>query len=72
MVYVSIRFLQEWPSPLTMANYTLFGCASGFTLATPLAARRHQAGGRAMSLAAAVLTLAALVTRAASLGAMRG
>jgi sulfite dehydrogenase (quinone) subunit SoeC len=37
MVYMSIRFLQEWASPLTLANYVLFGCASGFTLATLLA-----------------------------------
>ena len=37
MVYMSIRFLQEWASPLTLANYLLLGCASGFMLATLLA-----------------------------------
>ena len=38
MVYASIRFLQEWASAFTLANYTLLGLASGCTLATALAA----------------------------------
>jgi CheY-like chemotaxis protein len=38
MVYASIRFLQEWASPLTLVNYTVLGLASGCTLATALAA----------------------------------
>ena len=33
MIYASLRFLQEWHSPLTVANFILFGLASGFTLA---------------------------------------
>ncbi len=68
MVYASVRFLQEWASPLTLVNYLLLGCASGLTLATLLAA------GMGMSalvtpyaMAAAVLTLLAWVTRTASL-----
>ncbi|MDO9143968.1 MULTISPECIES: DmsC/YnfH family molybdoenzyme membrane anchor subunit [Comamonadaceae] len=68
MVYASVRFLQEWASPLTLVNYLLLGCASGLTLATLLAA------GTGMStlvtpyaIAAAVLTLLAWVTRSASL-----
>jgi DMSO reductase anchor subunit len=67
MVYASIRFLQEWASPLTVANYVLFGCASGFTLATLLAAFTAPLWVPTYALAAAVLTLAAWVTRAASL-----
>ncbi len=38
MIYGCLKFLQEWSTPLTPVNYTLFGIASGFTLATVLAA----------------------------------
>ena len=38
MVYASVRFRQEWASPYTLLNYTLLGLASGFTLATAMAA----------------------------------
>jgi len=69
MVYASIRFLQEWASPLTLVNYTLFGCASGFLLATWLASMSASTGALVPVLApaAAVFTLSALVTRSASL-----
>ena len=69
MVYASIRFLQEWASPLTLANYVLFGCASGFTLATLLATLFESAlaAGAPFAWAAAAFTLAALATRSASL-----
>jgi sulfite dehydrogenase (quinone) subunit SoeC len=69
MVYASIRFLQEWASPLTLVNYTLFGCASGFLLATWLASLSKTTGLLVPPLAlwAAAFTLAALLTRGASL-----
>jgi DMSO reductase anchor subunit len=38
MVYACIKFLQEWASGWTLVNFTLMGCASGFTLAAALAA----------------------------------
>lgn len=38
MIYASLKFLQEWHSPLTVVNYTLLGLASGFTLAAGFAA----------------------------------
>ncbi|MCB1800841.1 MAG: dimethyl sulfoxide reductase anchor subunit [Gammaproteobacteria bacterium] len=38
MIYASLRFLQEWHSPLTVANFILFGLASGFTLAAAFSA----------------------------------
>ena len=38
MIYASIKFLQEWASALTVLNYILLGGASGFTLATAIAA----------------------------------
>lgn len=34
MIYACIKFIQEWASPLTVINYTLFGMASGFSIAT--------------------------------------
>lgn len=37
MVYASMRFLQEWATPLTVVNFTLLGIASGLTLAAALA-----------------------------------
>ena len=67
MIYVCIRFLQEWASPLTLVNYLLLGCASGATLATVLAA--IQAPGLVIPYAqlAALITLLGFVTRGASL-----
>ncbi len=38
MIYACLKFLREWHSPLTVANYILLGTASGFTLAAALAA----------------------------------
>jgi DMSO reductase anchor subunit len=68
MIYASVRFLQEWASPLTLVNYLLLGCASGLTLATLLAAAMSANGlVRPFALAAVVLTLMAGVTRTASL-----
>ena len=67
MIYACIQFLQEWHTPLTVVNYTLFGCASGFLLGTAWAAAQAPALVAASALWAAAFTLAALVTRAASL-----
>src|SRR6185369_2749212 len=61
MIYACLKFLQEWASPLTVANFTLMGMASGFTLAAglnPVDLFRH---------AAIFLTVAALGCRVASL-----
>ncbi len=67
MIYASIRFLQEWASPLTVVNYTLLGAASGFTLGAAFAS--HTAAGltRFYGAWAILITVAALVTRSASL-----
>lgn len=67
MVYASIRFLQEWASPLTLVNYLLIGSASGTTLAALLASLRAPALAPALATAALLLTLAALIGRGASL-----
>jgi DMSO reductase anchor subunit len=67
MIYASIRFLQEWASPLTVLNYTLLGIASGFTFASAYASLFaadlvYFFGGWAI-----IATLAALVTRVSAL-----
>jgi DMSO reductase anchor subunit len=67
MIYASVRFLQEWHSPLTVFNFVLLGCASGFTLATAYASAL--ANGMAVFYTnwAVVLTAAAFASRVASL-----
>jgi DMSO reductase anchor subunit len=67
MNYVCIKFLQEWATPLTIVNYTLLGCASGFTLATALAAAMEPSLAPSLARWALVLTLAAAAARVASL-----
>jgi len=67
MIYACLRFLQEWHSPLTVVNYLVLGCASGFTLASAWAAWAAPGVARALALAALGLTLAGLATRGASL-----
>ncbi len=68
MIYASVRFLQEWASPLTVVNYLLLGCASGLTLATLLAAGMGiSVLVKPYGLAAVLFTVLAGVTRAASL-----
>jgi DMSO reductase anchor subunit len=73
-IYASIRFLQEWATPLTLINYSLLGCASGTTLATALAALRSNAQVEVvealvdpLAMAALALTALAWASRLASL-----
>jgi sulfite dehydrogenase (quinone) subunit SoeC len=67
MIYACIKFLQEWASPLTLVNYFLLGCASGFTLATGFAFFIAPDLVRIHGVTALVLILAALISRTASL-----
>lgn len=67
MIYACIKFLQEWASPLTVINYAVLGCASGFTLASAFAAFTAERLVVAYITAAFVLTLLGLGTRSASL-----
>ncbi|WP_341892375.1 DmsC/YnfH family molybdoenzyme membrane anchor subunit [Variovorax sp. YR752] len=67
MIYASVRFLQEWASPLTLVNYLLIGCASGSLLAAALASLSAPAWVEPLALAALLLTLAALIGRTAAL-----
>ena len=67
MIYVCVRFLQEWASPLTVANFVLLGCASGMTLASAYAAFTARELTGIYAAAAIVFTLLGLATRSASL-----
>lgn len=67
MIYACLRFLQEWATPLTLVNFVLLGCASGFTLATALTAWFAPALTMGLAICACVLTLAGCASRSASL-----
>ncbi|MBI3778896.1 MAG: dimethyl sulfoxide reductase anchor subunit, partial [Gammaproteobacteria bacterium] len=67
MIYACIKFLQEWATWLTVVNYTLFGLASGFLLATAYAAYRAPALIYFYGVWTIIATLAVMVTRVASL-----
>jgi len=67
MIYACIKFLQEWHTTLTPLNYTLFGIASGFTLATAYASAYAPALEKFFGGWAIAFTLMAFVTRMASL-----
>lgn len=67
MIYACLRFMQEWHSPLTPINFTLFGGASGFLLASVFAAIAAPALVGFFAGWAIVLTVLALISRSASL-----
>ncbi|RFU44564.1 DmsC/YnfH family molybdoenzyme membrane anchor subunit [Paraburkholderia sp. DHOC27] len=67
MIYACLRFLQEWATPLTMVNFVLLGCASGFTIATACAAWLAPALMAGLAICAGALTLAGCASRIASL-----
>lgn len=66
MIYAGIRFLREWATALTPLNFTLLGCANGFTLAAALAAWLAPPQARFFVVGALGFTLAALLGRAAA------
>lgn len=67
MIYASLKFLQEWHTPLTVANYTLLGLASGFTLAAGFAAWTHANLVGFYVGWAVIFTMLGMITRMASL-----
>jgi DMSO reductase anchor subunit len=67
MIYACLKFLQEWHTPITLVNYFLLGCASGFTFATLLAAATSPDLVVVLAATAATFTLAGCVSRGASL-----
>jgi DMSO reductase anchor subunit len=67
MIYASLRFLQEWHSPLTVANFMLFGLASGFTLAAAFSAWTGAGLVWFYGVWAVIFTVLAAITRGFSM-----
>ncbi|MGD9953876.1 MAG: dimethyl sulfoxide reductase anchor subunit family protein [Burkholderiales bacterium] len=67
MIYACLKFLREWHSPLTVANYILLGTASGFTAAAALAAWRAPGATAFFAGGALAFTLLGAASRGASL-----
>ena len=67
MVYAGVPFPQEWRSPLTVANFTLFGLSSGFLLASAYAAYSGNGLLAVYGTWAVIFTVLALVSRLFSL-----
>jgi sulfite dehydrogenase (quinone) subunit SoeC len=67
MIYAGIRFIQEWHSPLTVANFTFLGLASGFMLAAAYSAYLGNPLVAFFGTWAVIATLIALAGRVAAL-----
>ena len=67
MIYACLKFLRQWHSPLTVVNFILLGCASGFTLAAAVAAFAADPRFGYFSSLALFLTLCGFAGRWASL-----
>lgn len=67
MIYASVKFLQEWASPLTVANFTFFGLASGFMLAAAYSAFLGNELVTFFGTWAVIFTAVAFLSRGASL-----
>ena len=67
MIYACLKFLQEWHTPLTVANFILLGSASGLTAAAALAAWLHPVLARPYAAAALIVGALAYLMRLAAL-----
>jgi DMSO reductase anchor subunit len=67
MIYACLRFLREWHTPLTVANYILLGGASGFVLAAAYSVGTAPELTRFLAGWAAIITVLGFVSRGASL-----
>jgi DMSO reductase anchor subunit len=67
MIYASLKFLQEWHTALTVANFFLFGLASGFMLAAAFSAWMGIELVSFFGGWAVVFTVLAAITRAFSM-----
>jgi sulfite dehydrogenase (quinone) subunit SoeC len=72
MIYAGVKFLQEWHTPLTVANFTLLGIASGFLLAAGYSAWLGNQLVAFFGTWGVIATLLALVTRLAAMARNRG
>jgi DMSO reductase anchor subunit len=71
MIYAAVKFLQEWHTPLTVANFTLLGIASGFLLAAGYSAWLGNQLVSFFGTWGVIATLLALGTRLASMARNR-
>jgi len=67
MIYACLPFLREWHSPLTLINFVLLGCASGFTLAAAFSTAAAPDLTRLFTGYALAFTLLGLAGRGAAL-----
>ena len=67
MIYACVSFLREWATPLTVINYAVLGCASGFLLAGAYSISAAPSLVRFYAACALALTLLGLIGRTASL-----
>ena len=67
MIYACIKQLQEWATPLTVINYTFFGLASGFLLATAFTSISGHGLVKVLGGWAIFATVVVFFTRSASL-----
>jgi len=67
MIYACLPFLREWATPLTVVNFVLLGCASGFALAAAYATSAAPAIVRFLATLTLILTLLGFAGRVAAL-----
>lgn len=67
MIYASLRFMQEWHTPLTPLNFTLLGSASGFLMASIFASFASPELSKFFAGWAIILTLLGLLGRSYTL-----
>ena len=67
MIYICLKFLQEWHTPLTFVNFLLLGTASGVLLAAVLANVVSPVLAAKLAVIAGSVTALAAVTRGLSL-----
>lgn len=67
MIYACLKFLQQWHTPFTLANFILLGCSSGFMLATTLGAWLAPQTTHFFMTSTLILTVVAGIVRSASL-----
>lgn len=67
MIYASLKFLQEWHTPLTVLNYSLLGLASGFMFAAAFSAYASLDLVSLFGTWAVIFTVLGAISRGASL-----
>lgn len=67
MIYACVRFIEEWHTPLTVANFTLLGLASGFMAAAAYSAYLGNHLVAFYGTWAVIATLAAMLGRLAAI-----